>query len=606
MSALLGFDQPLSAEVLTGGRSTFEDRWYQTEAVNALFDYFAANGGTDENGLPVKANPLICLPTGTGKSVVIAKFIWRAMTEYPGTRVFMSTHVKTLIAQNAKKMLEVWPNAPLGIYSAGLKRREHTQPIIFGGVQSCAGKFPLFGRRDLLVVDEAHLIGEEGRYLQFIKELTEGSQIGHNGGPPMEGTFNPYLKVIGLSATPYRMGLGLMTNGSIFTDIAYNLCTIDGFTRLMAEGFLCPLLPKPTSTQLDISKVGMSGNDYNQGALQAAVDKYETTYAALCETMHYGHDRASWLVFASGVEHAEHIGEMLNTVFGVPTVVIHSKKSETENDANLLLWQQGKVRAAVSMNSLTTGVDHPACDFIVMLRPTMSPGLWVQMLGRGTRTYDSTKCTDPIIAAAFPGIKLNCLVLDFAGNTQRLGPINDPLIPRLKGSGPPGDAPVKICPVDKIDIHGKRGCGFYNHTTAKVCLVCEFEWAYSENVDKTASELELIRSNLPQRENFTVSRSVIVPHTSMAGNAGIKVAYYCGMRTFYEYINFEAKIPFVRKKARDWFRQRYHYQVEHLDWDSDVPSTNNEVLALTNELRHPASINVWINKPTPEIMGYSF
>lgn len=570
-------------------------RYYQEEAVESLFTFFNEHGGTDASGKPIKANPLVCLPTGTGKSVVIAEFIRRAMTRHPGTRVFMSTHVKELIRQNAAKMQEIWPLAPLGVYSAGLKSRDTMQPIIFGGVQSCVGKFPLFGFRDLLIVDEAHLISPtaDTSYVKFINELTNGPPgIGHNSR-----NVNPYMKVIGLTATAYRLGLGSMINGPIFTHVAYDLCNIEGFSRLIAEGYLCPLIAKRTDTQLDISNVGKSGDDYNQGQLQAAVDKESVTYAALKECVEKAYDRASWLVFASGVEHAEHITEMLNNVFGISAVAIHSKKSETENDEALKAWKTGKVRAAVSMNSLTTGVDHPACDFIAMLRPTMSTGLWVQMLGRGTRPYSYLTTNDPVLAAAFPFVKLNCLVLDFAGNTRRLGPINDPVIPRQKGQGAPGDAPVRIC----------ETCGTYNHASARVCVACGSEFHFAEKLNRHASGLELLRSDLPQIETYAVSHVVITEHTSKhSGRDSLKIAYFCGLRTFYEYISVESPVKFFRHKSRDWFRQRYHYQTEQYTWDEDVPHTNAEVLALAHELRKPRQIRVWVNKQQPEIMGYEF
>ena len=548
-----------------------ELRYYQEEAVESLFDYFDNHGGTGSDGKPIKANPLICLPTGTGKSLVIAKFIERAMKRHPKTRFLMSTHVKTLISQNAEKMLEAWPLAPLGVYSAGLNRREINFPIVFGGIQSLVKKFDLIGFRDILIIDEAHLLGDEGSYTRLINELT--NCVG----------MNPYLKVIGLTATPYRLGLGLMTNGSIFTDIAYNLCTIEGFNRLIAEGFLCELIPKRTATQLDVSNVGMSKGEYDQNKLQEAVDVESVTFAALQELVNEGENRQSWLVFASGIKHAEHIAEMLNLAFGIPTVCIHSEKSETENDQALADWKSGKARCAVNMNSLTTGVDHPPCDLIGMLRPTMSPGLWVQMLGRGTRPY--------------PG-KLNCLVLDFAGNTKRLGPINDPVIPKLKGQGPPGDAPVKIC----------AHCGTYNHASARVCIACGLEFPKFEKLDKRASELELLRSDLPQIETYKVDRVVMVAHTSKSsGNASIKIAYFCGLRTFYEYKSVESPVNLYRKKSRDWFRQRYHYSgVPNPNWVDGVPATNAEVLAINHELRPPVSINVWVNRPTPEIMGANF
>ncbi len=551
-----------------------EKRWYQREAVDSLFDYFKAHNGVAE------ANPLVCMPTGTGKSHVISDFTREAMQTYPQTRVMMATHVKELIKQNACKLQEAWPLAPLGIYSAGLKSREFMQPIIFGGVQSMVKKVDIFGRRDLLVIDEAHLLSpnDDTNYQKLIVGLRK---------------LNPYLKVIGLTATRWRLGLGCLTNGNIFSDIAYDVCTIDGFNRLIAEGYLAPLIPKRTKTELDVSNVGMANGEYRAGDLQKAVDKYETTWNALHELVETGHSRRSWLIFASGIEHAEHICEMLNTAFGIPACVIHSKKTDAENDASLAAWKAGKFRAAVNMNGLTTGVDHPAIDLIGMLRPTMSSGLWVQMLGRGTRPFPN---------------KDNCLVLDFAGNTRRLGPINDPVIPRPKGNGPPGDAPVKTCPV----------CGTYNHTTAKICIVCGFVFPVTENINSHADTAELLRSDLPIIEPFQVNHMVLTPHTSLAsGRNSIRVAYYCNgviPRTFFEYKSVETVSRFFRHKSRDWFRQVYtgyangQHQFNLDEWDEDCPRTDAKVIELSMQglIRHPSVIHVWINREKPEILRYEF
>jgi DNA repair protein RadD len=184
---------------------SYNPRWYQEEAVDGLFDYFANHGGTGNDGRPITANPVICLPTGTGKSLVIGLFLMRAFGLYPRTRAMVLTHVKELISQNASKLLEIWPLAPLGVYSAGLNARDMIQPIIFGGIKSCVGKGAQFGFRDFLIIDEAHLIpgeGDSADYLKFIGEML---------------LINPYLKIIMLTATPYRMGLGLLTNGKIAT-----------------------------------------------------------------------------------------------------------------------------------------------------------------------------------------------------------------------------------------------------------------------------------------------------------------------------------------------------------------------------------------------------
>ncbi len=555
----------------------YQPRWYIEEAIDSLFDFFREVGGTDPlTQLPVKANPLVALPTGTGKSFVIAEFVRRAFAMFPQTRLIMGTHVKELIEQNAARMVDVWPQAPIGIHSAGLKAREHLQPIIFGGIKSMVKNPAIFGHRDLLVVDEAHLVSPSAdtSYLTFIMELMK---------------INPYLKVIGLSATIYRMRLGLLTNGNLFSHIAYDLTDIEGFNRLIAEGYLCPVVPKKPNTMLDTSGVGISTTgDFNEAALQAAVDKQETTFAALTELVQHGWDRRSWVVFAAGIEHAEHIGLMLNTAFGVPTGVVHSKMKAVERDETIAAFKRGELRCIVNKDILTTGFDHPPVDLIGMLRPTMSTGLWVQMLGRGTRPYFG---------------KANCLVMDFAGNTRRLGPINDPVIPRPKSEGPPGDAPVKIC----------DSCGVYNHASARNCIACNTEfgiYTLQPKIERTAGTDELLRSDLPQVEYFDVERVVYTPHTSRrSGLETIKVAYYCSpMRTFYEYITFEHAKSFAIHKAHDWLRQRTPRADFIIAEAENNPNHKNEYVMLYNhEFRIPRRIRVWINKPNnPEVLSHEF
>src|SRR4051812_48503710 len=196
-------------------------RYYQTDAVQSVFRYFEEN----------KGNPIIAMPTGTGKSIVIAMFLEIIFRYWPMQRVMILTHVKELIKQNVAKTLEVWPTAPIGIYSAGLQEKSTVQPIIFGGVASVINAIEMFGHRDLLIIDECHLLNPDldSRYQRIISKLKE---------------VNPKLKVIGLSATWYRLGQGLLTQGGLFTDICYNICDTAGFTRLISEGFLFPPIPK--------------------------------------------------------------------------------------------------------------------------------------------------------------------------------------------------------------------------------------------------------------------------------------------------------------------------------------------------------------------------
>ena len=253
-----------------------------------------------------KGNPVVAMPTGTGKSVVISNFIKKAFHLYPRSKMMMLTHVKELIEQNGEKMVDIWPQAPLGYYSAGLGSKcSFASPLIFGGVQSVSpaikkdlktnsalAGFPHFGHRDLLLIDECHLLSpnDDTTYQFVYNELLK---------------VNPHLKVIGFTATPYRLKQGMITDGGVFTDICYDLTTIDNFNRLIAEGYLAPLIPRPTNTQIDVSNVGITAGEYNNKQLQAAVDDDETTFAGVKEMCELGSDRGCWLVFAAGVKNAE-------------------------------------------------------------------------------------------------------------------------------------------------------------------------------------------------------------------------------------------------------------------------------------------------------------
>ena len=231
-------------------------RPYQEEGLNCIYKYFVDGG---------KGNPVVAWPTGTGKSVVPAVFIHRAMSQWPNQRFLMITHVKELIQQNLDVLRYVWPNAPVGVYSAGLKQKDVAFPIIFGGIQSMIKNIAAFGWRDMAFVDEAHLISleESSMYQTFIG---------------MMKMINPHFKVVGMTATPWRMGQGYITdpgsNGSaLFTDIVQDLTGVDSFNRLIAEGYLAQLVPKRTNLMLDVSNVGMAKGEFVASQLQSAIDK---------------------------------------------------------------------------------------------------------------------------------------------------------------------------------------------------------------------------------------------------------------------------------------------------------------------------------------------
>lgn len=545
----------------------FVDRWYQTEAVDAIGPFYTA----EDKG---SRHPLIGLPTGTGKSLVIARSVQRILDYFPWHRGLVLTHVKELVEQNAKKLQQVWETAPMGLCSAGLKRYDVAQPIIYGGVGTVVGRIDEMGHRDFVFIDEAQLVGpnEESEYGKVLKSLR---------------ATNPKLTVIGLSATLYRMRMGALTEGGLFTDIAYDLTDMDGFNRLLSEGYLAPLVPQPTNTKLDTSGVAKARGDFVQGALERAVDKDETNKRLAAEMAEMAWDRNCWIVFASGISHAEHLAQELNAI-GISAAAVHSKKKES--DDIIAAFRRGEIRCLVNFNKLTTGFDHPPIDFIGMCRPTTSVILWVQMLGRGTRPYDGRYANQYI--RGFEYIKIDCLVADFGRNVERLGPINDPVLPRPPGQKT-GDVPIKICPK----------CNTYNHASARYCCNprCNHEFTFGgAQLMQFASDKQLIRNpEMPQVEYLDVKHVIYSRIDKNGVPPMMKVSYVCGLKSFNEIVCLEHATA-AKHFARDWWRQRYN---------GEPPETTEQGLAIAHSgiLPTPKRIRVWVNKkPYPEIKGHEF
>lgn len=548
---------------------SIEFRPRQTAAIQSLWDYFGKYSG----------NPIVAMPPGTGKSVVIGGFAYSILYHYPRSRVLMCTHVQELIEQNFARLLEIWPTAPAGIYAASLNRKE-IAAITYGSIQSLYKKARDLGHIDIMMVDESHLVNnaDNTMYMQLITELK---------------LINPLLKVVGFSATPYRMATGLLTDSGIFNDCCFDDTTLENFNHYIREGWLCRLVAKPTATELDVSNVGLIGNEYNQGALEAAVDREAVTRAALQETLQYAGGRRHWLVFGTGMNHCHHIADILAD-FGVSAAVVHHKTPATERRDLIEHFKAGRVTALVNNNLLTTGFDFPGIDLIVCLRPTRSPGLWVQMLGRGIRPvyaqHFPRETADQRLLAIASGPKINCRVFDFAGNAKRLGPINDPRIPdRKKKGGGGGSAPIKIC----------AQCMTYNHASVRFCDECGYEFPHVNNLlQEHAAEAEFIRDDTPVVEEFTVNHVLYNQHKTRKGGITLRVTYHCGLRRFNEYIPIESGS--AKGIVVNWWRKcsgRPHL---------DPPGTVADAILRLHELRAPHTISVWINRTHPEIMKRTY
>ena len=539
-------------------------RDYQQDAIDAVFTYMSECPG----------NPIVVMPGGTGKSVVIAGLIKQLFLKNRSNRVLMVTHVQELIEQNFEKIVNVWPSVPAGVYSAGLNRKDTGRPITFCGIQSVYNKPKLFDRVDYIVIDECHLVSPNDltMYQKFVASLK---------------AINPNLRVIGLTATDYRIGQGQLTeSGGLFTDVCIDMTDLEGYKWFFDNGYLAQLLPKPMSTTFDISNVRISAGDYNERDLQLAIDKETITRAALEEAIECGDDREHWLVFGSGVQHVIHITDMLCDM-GIPATCVHSDMPKHQRVQNIKDYKAGKYRAMVNNGILTTGFDYPEIDMIVVLRPTKSAALWVQILSRGTRPvyakgYDLTTA-DGRIQALLNGSKVNCLVLDYARNTETLGPINDPVKPRKKGKKAGGEAPIRLCPA----------CEIYCHASLPECPTCGYKFPREVKFEPTSSAVALIKeAEAPQIVPFKVDHIAYTFHEKKGKPVSMCVTYHCGFRTFSEWVCFEHE-GYPKVNAHRWWKYRAP--------GSPIPTTTAEAIQRTDEITPAVEIKVWVNKKYPEI-----
>ncbi|MAT16313.1 MAG: DNA helicase [Planctomyces sp.] len=360
-------------------------------------------------------NPCIVIPTGGGKTAIIAHLCYEAAV-IRGQRVVVLAHNKELLEQSAEKVQQVCPELPCGIYSAGLKRRDMQQPVIIAGIQSVYEKAFDFDPFDLIIVDEAHMIPTEGEgmYRRFL----EDARIA-----------NPPVRVIGMTATPFRLKDGMICHPDhILNEICYEISV----RELIQQGFLSPLFTRAAGETLDTSKLHVRGGEFISGELEALMDDAVRVSSACAEIVAQTRERQSVLIFATGVQHGQHIVEALRDQHGVECGFVTGETPAGERENVVTRFREGQLKYLCNVNVLTTGFDAPRIDCVVLLRPTLSPGLYYQMVGRGFRLHAG---------------KSDCLILDFGGNVLRHGPVDALTLPhQSQGSeNVTVTSPIKEC-----------------------------------------------------------------------------------------------------------------------------------------------------------------
>jgi len=501
-------------------------RPYQEECLAAIYAYLEKE----------KGHCCASIATGLGKSLIAAKICQWALSHVSNAVVYVVVPTQELCEQNYGEMLEVWPDAPAGIYCAGLGRKEKRQ-LIFGTIQSLYRAKAKLPKADLLVADECDGIphSSEGMWRNLISFCEKR---------------DPDFRVIGLTATPFRMSSGRLDEGDekLFDKVVYEYGVKEG----IESGYLSPLITKDTDTKLDTSDVKMRGGDFIESELQKAVDRDDLNYAVVEESIKRAGDRKWWLFFCCGIEHSEHIAAILREK-GIAAEALSSLDSKPERKRKIDGFRAGDIQALCSTNILTRGFNVKGVSFISMLRPTRSPALFIQCLGRGTRLHESKK---------------DCLVADFSGNLLHFGPIDKITGRKKKGSG---DAPLKVCP----------GCDSVIPISHRTCPDCGHAFPIEEKqkFSSKASTAAILSTDedIPQELEITSIKYGL--HQKEGRPECMKITYQCGLFSVYEFIHFEINI----NRAERWWKARTHLP---------LPKNARQALVFRDRLAKPARIVV--------------
>ena len=502
----------------------YELRDYQTAAAAAILRALSERR---------EARPVAVLPTGAGKSLVLAEVARAAVQDWHG-RVLVLAHVKELLQQNAGKLRALLPpSVAVGIHSAGLGRRDTDEPVVVAGVQSAVRRAGEFGKINLAIVDEAHLIPPdgEGQYRTLLDALREA---------------NPGLRVAGFTATPFRLGHGLIYGGdeNIFTEKCYEI----GVRELIERGFLSPLTSRTHDAGAKLAGLHMRGGEFVAEEAEAAMRAAGVTTRLAEDAAKRANGRKAALVFAAGVDHAREVADALQAASGERAEVLTGETPPAERAALLAAFRgevatdlfgeatERPLKWLVNVGVLTTGFDAPNCDCVVLARATASTGLYVQMVGRGFRRSPETGKTD-------------CLVLDYGDNILRHGPVDAP--EAFAGGGPGAGAVAwKRCP----ECEAAVPCG------ALKCYACGHEWpprelrGAGEGLAGAASGRSILTEETePVDEVDVVTAEYWEVHAKRNAPPDaprtVQITYYCGAgRRFREWLCPE-HVGFARNRS---------------------------------------------------------
>jgi DNA repair protein RadD len=370
----------------------------------------------------------------------------------------------------------------------------------------------------------------------------------------------PDVRVLVLA---HALDSGHLTEGDdrIFDEVAFDY----GIGRGIADGWLSPLSSKATKATIDVRNVARRGGEFVAGELERAADDEAIISASCDEIVALGAGRNCWLVFCCGVSHATHVRDALRER-GVSCEAVFGETPQGERDRVIEAFRAGQIKCVVNVMVLTTGFDVPQIDLLAMLRPTLSTGLYVQMVGRGTRR-----------AAG----KQNCLVLDFAQNVYRHGPIDCVSI-TTTGKSNHVSAGVRV---DSARAKPCPDCSELNAAATTVCFECGYLFPQPRPAARHATTADAVPVLSVATSWLPVMDVRFRKHVKWGRDRPptLCVEYLSGLSVYSDYVAFEHRGRTRSFAERFWFA---------LDGDDPVPLTVDEAFARCRELSRPIEISV--------------
>ena len=482
-------------------------RPYQREAIDALNHHLKTRND----------NPCVVIPTGGGKSLIIAAAIDEWKTKYPPLRVCVVVHRREITLQNFEELANRRPDFDIGIYSAGLKRKDMNCDITYASIDSIHKRATDFDPFDVIIVDEVHRVAvkNEGKYRDFLRTCK---------------LQNPKLKWIGFTATPFRM-----TSGKIcHADHAFNtVCYSANIVDLIDAGYLCKLKSKVADIQPDLSDLKKSSSgDYVLKKLHDTVDTPENVQQAVQDVVKTIRttNRKSTILFCIDIEHATHVSQELRK-YNIDAPVVSAKTKSKERDRVVKEFKAGRISALCNIGVYCEGFNAKNVDHVVLLRPTLSKGLYTQQVGRGLRLHPE---------------KEFCLISDYANCIAEHGPIDCEDMEEVRL--------IECVECENTFSRAVRVCPFCGWEIPKLEVEREAAEIREKKMhDVRAANLSILGS---QPELIDVDSVSVHRHVKKGSPDSIKVQYRCGLSTFREWICLDHG-GYAERKAQAWWKLRF-------------------------------------------------